>query len=231
MTAKKPATKKANSKSISKVPFSDGVGKTLRRVRLANDLKYEDVVAETRIQKDYLKAIEASDYKNLPHTVHSLGFIRRYARLLGLNGEVAVQKYLAERGPLPMAEHLTRRAKLKNPIFGSRLAVVFIIIFIMLAVIGYLLWQLRILAAPPQLSLSKPANNASVIGPSVSVAGSTTPGASVSVNGELVYVDDNGRFSTSLSLPAGLDQITVVAQNSHHLKNQITYSVLVKLYP
>ena len=213
---KKPQkNKRANNQDASplRVPFSDNVGKTLRRTRLSLELSLDDVAAETRIQKPIIKSIEKSDYDNLPHSVQTAGFIKRYARLLGLNSQTAASKYLLERGPLPKPESRPKRQRVRMPIIGTKLAGWLIAALSLLSISAYLIWQLAVLTSPPRLVISQPEHDQIVYSPSIEVSGTATPGAEVIVNSQIVYVDDDGGFSTRLSLSPGLNVVRVEATN------------------
>jgi cytoskeletal protein RodZ len=70
----------------------------LRQARLDRGASLADVEAETRIRRRYLEALEAEDYASLPATVYTRGFIRSYARYLGLDPELALDLYGPARG-------------------------------------------------------------------------------------------------------------------------------------
>lgn len=73
------------------------------------------------------------------------------------------------------------------------------------------------LALPPQpffLLVTQPEDQSVVAQPSVPVAGRTTPGAVVSVNGVSLPVDVAGVFSTTLTLEPGANIIDVVATSA-----------------
>ncbi|MFA5383255.1 MAG: RodZ domain-containing protein [Eubacteriales bacterium] len=61
------------------------IGKTLRKAREARGLSMEDVARLTRINLKYIKAIENDSFDALPGGVYTRGFLRSYARLLGLD--------------------------------------------------------------------------------------------------------------------------------------------------
>ena len=160
--------------------------------------------------------------------MHSLGFVRRYARLLGLSSQTAASKYLLERGPLPASQLGSRpKTKLKKPVFGSRLATLGGLFIILMIVLAYLLWQVRILAAPPQLKLNQPPANSVITASSLVVSGYPTPGANVTVDGQPALVDDNGNFSATVNLTVGLNQITVEAKNSRGQISRAVRNVIV----
>lgn len=67
-------------------------GERLRAAREAMQLDLEDVAAKTRIPIRHLKAIEESDFRALPGATYSLGFVKNYARFVGLpQGEIGQQ--------------------------------------------------------------------------------------------------------------------------------------------
>ena len=72
------------------------VGAMLKEMRLQQGLKLNDIAKYLCIKKEYLDAIEDSNYKNVPPQPYGIGFIRSYANYLGLNGENIVELYKEE---------------------------------------------------------------------------------------------------------------------------------------
>ena len=64
-----------------------GIGQLLRETREAKGLTLDDVEQEIRIRSSYLEALENEDYDRLPGAVYVRGFLRNYARLLGVELE------------------------------------------------------------------------------------------------------------------------------------------------
>ena len=62
-----------------------GVGQKLQDERLRQGLSLEEIEEETKIRKYYLQALEQEDYEVLPPQVYATGFVRKYAKILGLN--------------------------------------------------------------------------------------------------------------------------------------------------
>ncbi|NLL37558.1 MAG: DUF4115 domain-containing protein [Fretibacterium sp.] len=58
------------------------LGRELAARREAAHLSIEDIYDRTRIRLDFLKGIEAGDYKGFPDIVYTKGFVRTYLRLL-----------------------------------------------------------------------------------------------------------------------------------------------------
>jgi hypothetical protein len=83
--------------------MSDSLGVWLRRSREVRRVDLDDAVRALRIRRRYLQALEMGDYEALPGPIQARGFLRNYARYLGLPAEEALARYDAEiRGqPLP----------------------------------------------------------------------------------------------------------------------------------
>ena len=83
------------------------VGAMLKEMRLQKGLKLPDIAKQLCIRKHYLEAVEESDYKEIPAFPYGVGFIRSYAKFLGLNSENIVELYKEEtRVPEPQNIHV-----------------------------------------------------------------------------------------------------------------------------
>jgi cytoskeleton protein RodZ len=70
-------------------------GDKFRKTREIKELSLDDVSSVTKINRRMLQAIEEEQFDQLPGGVFNRGFIRAYAKHLGLNPEDAVNDYLA----------------------------------------------------------------------------------------------------------------------------------------
>ena len=71
----------------------DELGLILQEARESKGLTLEDVQAETRINPTYLEALENGEYEALPSAVHVRGFLKNYARFLGLDPKPLLERY------------------------------------------------------------------------------------------------------------------------------------------
>ncbi len=82
----------------------DTLGLWLRNARESMGSTIEDVEAATRIRPRFLEALEAGDFAAFPGgEVQVRGFLRIYARYLGLSPEEAIARYEAEVRSTPAA--------------------------------------------------------------------------------------------------------------------------------
>ncbi len=99
----------------------DELGHILREARETKGLTLQEVQAETRISNRYLEALENGDYDRLPTPVHVRGFLRNYARFLGLDPQPLLDRYEYGQGNRPkkkvepLAEQTVVGKPLKEP--------------------------------------------------------------------------------------------------------------------
>jgi transcriptional regulator with XRE-family HTH domain len=85
------------------------LGEILRSAREKKKATLLDAAAATRIQSTYLEALEQGDYAILPGPAYVTGFLRNYARYLGLHPDDVIQEYRDERPPpMPSVKAATR---------------------------------------------------------------------------------------------------------------------------
>jgi transcriptional regulator with XRE-family HTH domain len=68
-------------------------GEELRREREIRGISLKEIADATKISKRFLDALERNDHKTLPAPVFTRGFVREYARYVGLNAEEMVNRY------------------------------------------------------------------------------------------------------------------------------------------
>jgi len=76
--------------------MSQTLGEKLRQAREENGLTLGDVADQTRISSLYLEAIENDDYKILPGGIFNKGFIKSYAKFVGISEQEALMDYQAQ---------------------------------------------------------------------------------------------------------------------------------------
>jgi len=77
------------------VELTDGPGRHLRQARQARGLQPEQIAAALHLHSRQIAALEREDYDALPGPVFVVGYLRNYARLLGLEGQPLIDAYRA----------------------------------------------------------------------------------------------------------------------------------------
>jgi len=78
------------------------LGEKLRTAREERGISISEVAEQTRISPLYLEAIDRNDYKTLPGGIFNKGFVRSYAKYVGVPEQDALQEYsrmMAESAP------------------------------------------------------------------------------------------------------------------------------------
>lgn len=72
------------------------VGDLLRQARSKMGWTLDSAAARTRIKRDYLEALETMDSRGLPSRAYTIGYLRTYAGVLGLDAMAIVDQFKAE---------------------------------------------------------------------------------------------------------------------------------------
>lgn len=70
-----------------------GIGATLRQAREEQGFSLKDMHKKTNIQVDYLQALEAEKFDQLPSPFYTRGFLRAYAKSLKLDAAYLLELY------------------------------------------------------------------------------------------------------------------------------------------
>ncbi len=90
------------------------VGEFFKQAREAKGLTLDEVASKTRIHPSFLRAIEECNFTKLPDQVFVKGFVRSYARALGMDEDEAVRRFLATAGSFYEKQAEGERLRLKQ---------------------------------------------------------------------------------------------------------------------
>jgi cytoskeleton protein RodZ len=168
--------------------FVSALGEEFRSAREARSLSLSDVAERLHIRSVYLAAIEDEDWHVIGAPVYVRGFMRTYARFLGLDPEAAVARFAqtvpagtpAATASRPAANSVEKRGTERSS--PSLAAIVSILVAVLVvAFVGYEFFQYRSgtpVATPVADGSAVPANSA------VAVAGAGTPAPAAASDAE-----------------------------------------------
>ena|SRR3989344_2603949 len=189
-------------------------GLLLQSARLAKKLDLADVSRITKIRSTFLQAIEADDYSRLPSGATAKGFIRNYAKFLGLDPlhilAIFRRDFVENQAGQIVPRSVVEPAEQIN-FWTPKTTVIAAVVLIFTVLGGYLFYQYRVLTGPPYLELDQPPANAMIAESPVEISGTTDPEATIAVNGRLVALDKGGTFFLRLPLEPGQNTISVTA--------------------
>jgi cytoskeleton protein RodZ len=88
----------SNSEETTDLEELTGPGENLRQGRELKGLTQEDVASRLGLKPHIVKALEENDYNELPAAIYATGYIRNYAKLIGLSADELVERYKAISG-------------------------------------------------------------------------------------------------------------------------------------
>ena len=91
-----------------------GFGERLRREREMRKITLEEIALATKIGTRALRALEEEEFGKLPGGIFNRGFVRAYARYLGIDEEQAVADYETAKGTSEPPEPLEDPDRLKR---------------------------------------------------------------------------------------------------------------------
>lgn len=92
----------------------ESIGEFFRQVRETKGLTVDEVSSKTRIRSDFVRALEDGNFSKLPDQVFARGFVRSYARSLGLDEEDAIQRFIKSAGTFYEKQDERERLKVRQ---------------------------------------------------------------------------------------------------------------------
>ncbi len=92
----------------------ESIGEFFKQVRETKGLTVDEVASKTRIRTDFVKALEEGNFAKLPDQVFARGFVRSYARSLGLDEEDAIHRFIQSAGAFYEKQDERERLKVRQ---------------------------------------------------------------------------------------------------------------------
>jgi len=208
------------------------VGELLQQEREQRRMSRTELAQKIRVKEQFLEALEANRFDELPAAVFVKGYIKSYARVLGFDPEPmlgllrrdfqesAKGKLVAQEFLKPAFTNQSGFSPVK--LATSSVAGVFLVLFAYIAVRWYGL------ISPPSLTVVEPTED-SIVSSQVVIRGASEPETIVTVNAQPVTVDSDGSFETQITLPnEGISTITIEAKDKRDKTSTVQRTVFVR---
>jgi len=208
------------------------VGEKLYEERVKRGYTLEEVSKATKIRSAFLAAIEKGEYKKLPSGTYVHGFVRNYARFLGLPEHeiLALFKrgYAEEKFLKVLPDGFVRKDDF--PLSKIKFAQTFkVLILILIALVAYIIFQYRSAIFNPSLSVSSPKENSITSSQAILVIGKTDPNSTVFINNETASLDKDGNFKKTVNVFPGRAKITIKSVNNFNKTTILERQIEVKI--
>lgn len=214
------------------------LGDLLREKRKQLGKTINDISEHTKIRAEYLLALETGKYDKFASNVYAKGFLKKYAKYLGISPERAVALYRRE-------ETVAREQSLRQPriqfqdqfkpnlnLSTGRLAIAAAAL-VVIVFLYYIFSQINVVLKAPEMDLSAPVtvevgqsqtfatNNESVI-----VKGRIDLGSKLRVNDSEVNLNNLETFEVPLNnLEIGENRFSFTARSQFGQESQLTLLV------
>lgn len=206
-------------------------GERLYEERIKRGLTLEEVSKATKIRSSFLTYIEKGEYKKLPSGTYAHGFVRNYAKFLGLPDQELLALFRREYDENKFVKVLPDGFARQDdfPLSKIKFAQTFkILILVFTVLLAYIIFQYRAAIFNPPLIISYPKENSIISSQTVTMIGKTDPNSTVFINNEVAFVDKNGNFQKTINVFPGKTKILIKAVNNFNKTTTLERQVEVK---
>ena len=202
--------------------MSTTLGEKLRQAREERGISISEVAEQTRISSLYLKSIEEDNYKPLPGGIFNKGFVKSYAKYVGLDEQEALQDYarvVASAETVVEDEPPRYRPEvLTDDRSGSSMAPTIIFAVIILALMtGGILFVVNYIQNQPETASNSasPANNAANVASNLGIPAPTQQPATDEIKVEFKVLADKVSVTSTVDGALAYDEITPAAPKTY----------------
>ena len=120
-------------------------GDMLRHAREARDWTLADVANQLNLTRQRLEQLEAGEFEKLPGHTFARGYLRAYAKLLGLDPQEIVAAFDRQIGTEEVASEVKSIGRINEPmrVPQTALRVLSLLVLLVLGAVGFFWWQER----------------------------------------------------------------------------------------
>lgn len=209
------------------------VGEVLKSKREKLRISLEKASSDTKIQKRFLQYIEKDTFTPFQSEVFLTGFIKIYAKYLGLD----IKKILAlyrRTNPVIVEKDIQttpQQVMKKKIVITPKTVVIILVSLFTLLIAAYITSQIYKFQTPPKLEIMEPAKESTVEKAEIIVKGKVEKEATVEINDVAVKTDENGHFEKEITLVEGSNLISIKAKKNNNNILESVETLTVKYEP
>ncbi len=205
------------------------IGEELKKIRQQQNFSLRQIADKTKLSLELLHLLEKDNLDIKKHPIiYQKNYIRKYCHSLKINPKPFLEKINEQKkfiNPQSINQPTIKKTYFLNlPALGKiLLSLVILVIFS-----SYLGWQIKKTLEPPKLNLFTPNDGLTTNQKTVLISGQTNKEVKISINGQEITNQENGRFIKELNLNPGINTITITAINKHQRQTTITRHIIYK---
>lgn len=197
------------------------LGEILISERKRKKISLQKASFDLHIKKQILENIENHNWESLPEAPFLKGLIQNYAEYLSLDPNHTLAIFRREYDEASLSSKKTRFSPHKPSFLTPTRFINFIFALLIVSFVIYLVLQYFSILAAPKLEIYTPDEDSTSTVPVIQVTGKTEEDSTVSIDGELVPVDQGGSFSREVKLKEGKNEIVVIASKKLSPKSKV----------
>src|SRR3989344_1607654 len=213
------------------------IGNLLKERRQERNLTLKQISEATKIRSEYLEALEKGDYSVFPSEVYIKGFLKNYAKFLGVGSDRALALYRREAENKQGEPTIGVIAKIKekglnltltpNKIISFAVAVGFLVILVYLGTyIGRVLKKPELLITAPIAVAQDDEGSFMTTTNIVEIKGEVELGSKLKVNGQELKLNNFEEFTKEFKLEEGLNKFIITAESQFGRTSQVILNVV-----
>ncbi|MFA6467127.1 MAG: helix-turn-helix domain-containing protein [Patescibacteria group bacterium] len=214
-----------------KITRSKTLADKLKQARLEQAKTLEQASLATKIQVKYLEVLEEGDYQKLPGNIYSKAWLKLYGDFLNLPIDELLLDYKIEKSISDKLTKVSAPTVKTNNISAYNILKPKVLKFLWVAglvlmLLTYLAWEINNTISPPEVTIFEPSNNFRTSESSITIKGQTKAEVQLTINNELVLLDEDGKFSQTINLINGLNNLEISAKKKHSKTKIIAIAIL-----
>lgn len=211
---------------------SKTVGEYLSKKRKDIGITLETVERETRIKSKYLSFLESNQFDNFHSHVQAKGFLRNYAKFLGLNEDMLLALYRRDFENRDMKRKIqvtneepveVQIPRFQLPKFTIRRkhAVIALSVLFLLMSVTFVYYNVRRTFEKPELLITSPfeitapySGRIAYEGDEITLNGKISKGSSITINGDTVSLSPNYSFESN-AIPVTTDETVILLETEN----------------
>jgi cytoskeletal protein RodZ len=212
------------------------IGSILKEKRKEQKLELKQVSDIIKIRVDYLQALEDGNYGNFPSEVYLKGFLKNYAKYLGIGTDKALALYRRENERKQNDPSIKAINKIKNKNFSmtftpnrlialiAGLAIILIIVYLS-SYVGKVLKKPDMKLTSPVAIDTETEGSYKTDANFIEISGTTEIGSKLTINDQQLNLNNFEKFSKQLDLEEGQNKFVIKAESQFGRTKIITLIV------
>ena len=219
---------------VTNIRGGDTLGERLLEARSVLGITHSVIFKQHSIPISFLESIESGNYGKLPEKVYARAFLKKYLSILALpinehlilfEEEYTTWQRLTKNERAPI--HSIREKKISSfeltPLFWQKAGVVAVgLVFFI-----YIGMRVDASIAPVTLNVISPRDQLATSEQNLVIEGQTETEATITINDQEIPIDNEGKFSKSVSLEEGLNTLEITASKKYRPETTSIRHILV----